>query len=128
MLRLEELEVYTLAERISDVVWEASIHWDSFAKFTIGTQFVKAADSIGANIAEGYGRFAFKKNVQFCYYARGSFMETRHFLQRAKQRNLFQPEQEHSLEQLLECLGPKLNAYIRSIKSELQERKRISPK
>ena len=39
--------------------------WEPFAKNTIGTQLVRAADSIGANIAEGYGRGSFADNKRF---------------------------------------------------------------
>jgi len=80
---LEKLEIYQLAEILSDAIWDICHGWDRFARDTMGRQLVKAVGSIGANIAEGYGRYSFKENIQFCYYARGSLMETRHFLRRA---------------------------------------------
>lgn len=72
---------------------------------------------IGANIAEGYGRYAFKENIQFCYYARGSLYETLYFLRRAKKRGLLKEHLERDLNKLTDTLTPKLNAYINSIKS-----------
>jgi len=60
MLRLEELEVYQLSEQLADLIWEICSSWEWFAKDTIGKQLVRSADSIGANIAEGFGRFSFK--------------------------------------------------------------------
>ncbi len=119
-LILEELEVYQLGEQIADKVWEICSAWEGFAKETVGKQLVRAADSIGANIAEGYGRFFYKENIQFCYYARGSLMETRHFLRRAKQRNLLTATQESELQKLIQPLSPKLNAYIKAIKKEVE--------
>ena len=59
--RIEELEVYTLAEEISDEIWNLVITWDFFAKETVGKQICRAADSISANIAEGYGRYHLKR-------------------------------------------------------------------
>ncbi|MEJ5995551.1 four helix bundle protein [Pedobacter sp. Du54] len=47
--------------------------WDFCAKDTIGKQICRAADSISANIAEGYGRFHYKENKNFCYYSRGPY-------------------------------------------------------
>jgi len=52
----EELEVYKLSERLADEIWVAVISWDRFARGTVGKQVVRAADSIGANIATGAGR------------------------------------------------------------------------
>jgi four helix bundle protein len=49
----EHLRIYGLAENLSDQVWELVIQWDDFARMTIGGQLARAADSIGANIAEG---------------------------------------------------------------------------
>jgi hypothetical protein len=74
----EDLEVYRLAEDIADCVWDAVIPWDNFAKDTVGKQLVRAADSIGANIAEGTGRGTYKDNKHFAKIGRGSHNETRH--------------------------------------------------
>jgi len=63
--RFEHLEVYQLAEEIADNVWNAVVEWDNFAKDTVGKQPVRAADSIGANIAEGTGRGTYKDNKHF---------------------------------------------------------------
>ena len=54
---LEKLDVYNLAENFSDTIWNIVGKWNGFEKDTIGKQIVRAADSISANIAEGYGRF-----------------------------------------------------------------------
>jgi four helix bundle protein len=71
-LRLEDLEVYKVAMEIGEIVWNIVIKWTYFEKKTLGAQFVEAADSIALNISEGYGRFHYKENKNFCYYSRGS--------------------------------------------------------
>jgi len=58
--RIEDLEVYMLAEDLSNEIWDITTQWDFFAKDTVGKQICRTADSISANIAEGYGRFHFK--------------------------------------------------------------------
>lgn len=45
-------------------------------KWSLVDQLRRSAQSIPANIAEGYGRFYFQENVRFCYIARGSLEET----------------------------------------------------
>ncbi|WAC39366.1 four helix bundle protein [Pedobacter sp. SL55] len=82
--KIEELDVYNLAEEISDEIWNIVLTWDFFAKDTVGKQICRAADSISANIAEGYGRFHFKENKNSCYYSRGSILEVKSFLRKSK--------------------------------------------
>jgi four helix bundle protein len=52
----ENLRVYQLSEDITDRIWNLVMEWDYFARDTVGKQLVRAADSVGANIAEGDGR------------------------------------------------------------------------
>ena len=57
MIRLIELEVYKTALAIGEKVCAIAHKWGYFNKDTPGEQFVRAADSIALNIAEGYGKF-----------------------------------------------------------------------
>ncbi len=111
----ENLRVYRAAEAVGDLVWEVISAWDGFARDTIGRQLTRAADSIGANIAEGYGRKSYADNKRFVAIARGSLMETRHWLRRAHKRGLLSIDQTTALQSLLEPLPKSLNAYLKSI-------------
>lgn len=114
--KFEELQVYRLAEELADRIWNLCIEWDYFPRTTVGKQLVRAADSIPANLSEGHGRFSFKENAQFCYFARGSLSETRNWLRRAQRRWLIGTDEVRDIERMMNELGPKLNAYINSIK------------
>jgi four helix bundle protein len=111
----ENLRVYQLSEKLSDCIWSIARGWDQLAKYTIGRQLIRAADSIGANIAEGTGRGSFQDNRRFVRIARGSLYETRHWLRRAHARHLMSVEEVKAVKPILDELGPKLNAYFRSI-------------
>ena len=111
----ENLEVYRLAEEISDLVWKIVYKWEYLAKDTVGKQLIRSADSVGANIAEGTGRGSFQDNKRFVRIARGSLYETRHWLRRAHKRGLLTTEETNQLKPMLEELAPRLNAYLRSI-------------
>jgi len=112
---LEDLEVYQLAESFSDEVWFLVHGWDYFAKDTVGKQIVRSADSIGANIAEGYGRYHYKENRNFCYFSRGSIIETKGWLKRSKARGLLSEGQFNILFEKLQTIHLKLNAYLKFI-------------
>ena len=111
----EDLDIYQLAVEISDKIWDKVLTWPSFPRNSLGYQIVKSSDSIGANIAEGFGRFHFAENRQFVRISRGSLYETRHWLQRAYKRGLLEEKEIKELFTLLNELAPRLNAYIRSI-------------
>jgi four helix bundle protein len=49
-------------------------------------QLIKAIDSVAANLSEGFGRYFYKENRQFCYYSRGSLFETKTWLRKAFNR------------------------------------------
>lgn len=115
VLRVEDLEVYRLAEDLADKVWHICIRWDYFSKDTIGKQLVRAADSISADLAEGHGRYHFNDRLNFCYFARGSLEETKSWISKATRRGLIPPEDEE-IARVIQILPKKLNAYVGSIK------------
>lgn len=114
-LRLEELRVYALSEDLADQVWQAVLGFEPFARSTVGHQLVRAADSVGANIAEGFGRASSGDNQRFVRIARGSLYEVRHFLRRADRRGLLTAERRQVLRAILSDLLPILNAYLSSL-------------
>jgi len=111
----ENLKVYQMSESLADEIWDVVLGWDRFARDTVGSQIVRAADSIGANIAEGSGRGSFQDNRRFVRIARGSLKETQHFLRRAYKRKLLDDHQVNKIKPLVDNLAPMLNGYLRSI-------------
>lgn len=54
---------------------------------------IRSVDSVGANIAEGYGRFHYLDKNKFYYNARGSLLESKHWFELLDERRLVgQPE------------------------------------
>ena len=113
--QFENLRVYQLSEEISDIVWNIVAGWDYLAKDTVGKQLVRAADSVGANIAEGTGRGSYADNKRFVKIARGSLFEVKHWLKRSYKRELVNDSEIESLNKLINELTPKISAYINSI-------------
>jgi len=120
---LEDLEIYQLALEIGEDVWNLVDKWEYFAKKTVGGQFVEAADSIAANIAEGYGRYFYKDRKQFCYYSRGSMMETKAWAVKSFKRNLMSQKEYEALLEKLKVLHHKLNIYIKKLKNTISNTK-----
>lgn len=124
MHTLEDLDVYNLAQDFSDTVWFMVDKWDNFPKFSMGKQMTGSADSISSNIAEGYGRYFIKENIIFCFYARGSILETKNWLQKSIKRNLITKTEHGTLMSQLELIHKKLNGYIKVLKENLKKQKK----
>ncbi|MFU8860317.1 MAG: four helix bundle protein [Cyclonatronaceae bacterium] len=114
-MKLEEFNVYQMAMETGEEVWKIVIKWDYFAKDTIGKQFVRAMDSVAANLSEGLGRYHYKEAKNFSYYSRGSLFESKTWLTKAHNRNLIETEDYNRISADLESIGVKINNYIKSI-------------
>lgn len=82
-------------------------------KFSLASQILRASRSITNNIAEGYGRYHFQENIQFCRQSRGSAYELLdHFIiayeEKYIDKDIFQEGQK-----LIEHFLPLLNGYIK---------------
>jgi four helix bundle protein len=104
-----DLRVYAVAAEVADSLHRAVASWPSFERWTLGAQLVRAADSIGANIAEASGRWHQPDKRRLLVIARGSLYETQHWLARAEARALDAGRHE----QRLEDIGRMLSGLIR---------------
>lgn len=108
-----QLDVWKLAHELRLKVYILSKFLPKDELYGITSQIKRSADSIGANIAEGHGRFHFQENIQFCRQARGSLEETKDHLMFIKDAELIKKKSSIDyLLQLCEQTKLKLNGYI----------------
>jgi four helix bundle protein len=117
-MKLEDFDIYNISMEIGDEVWFSVVEWENLAKYSIGQQIVRSADSIAANISEGYGRYHFKDRKNFMFYARGSHYETITWLTKAKNRKIISNEFFEGIIGKMEKLGVKMNNYINTLESK----------
>jgi len=82
------LVAYRAARSLARNAHASVRRWGKFDQWTVGIQLVRAADSIGANIAEAMGRFHLADQRRLLLFARGSLYETEHWIQCAAERGL----------------------------------------
>ena len=113
-LELKDLKTYQLAREYSNIAWNVykDLHWQE--KKVIGDQFVRAVDSVGANIAEGYGRFHYLDKNKFYYNARASLLEVQHWVSLLYERKIINHEKYMECYNLKENILLKLNGLIKS--------------
>lgn len=118
-MKLEELKVYQESMELGEEVWNLVIKWDSFSKDTMGKQLVKAADSIAANLSEGFGRYHFREKKNFGYYSRGSLYETKTWITKANNRGLIGDKGYNQYVGVINDIGVRLNNYIKATDKQL---------
>ncbi len=112
-LTLNNLQVYQLSRLLSKQAWIIYQKLDWQTKKIIGNQFIEAIDSIGANIAEGYGRYHYLDKIKFYYNARASHYEViTHWLDLLRERCLIEKNDYINMIKISSELAPKLNSYI----------------
>ncbi|MEO9884739.1 MAG: four helix bundle protein [Balneola sp.] len=116
MYKLSELESWKSARQLRILISELIKNFPADEKFRLKDQIIRSSRSIPANIAEGFGRFHYQENIQFCRIARGSLYETLEHLMCAKDEGFINDEQfKNTNEQILECLKI-LNGYVQYLK------------
>jgi len=111
-LKLNDIECYKIAFHLSNRVWDIVVKWDAFKQRTVGEQFVRAVDSISANIAEGFGRYNKKDKVKFFRYSQGSLSESLDWNEKAKVRKLISIDEYNIIFSELQKLPKSLNSLI----------------
>ena len=89
--------------------------------YRLTDQLIRAGRSVTANIAEGYGRYHYQENIQFCRQSRGSLTEVQDHLTVAFDEGYISEKQVHLLDGKTEECIKMLNGYINYlIKSKKQ--------
>ncbi|MEO6682412.1 MAG: four helix bundle protein [Ginsengibacter sp.] len=118
-LKLNDIECYRISFHLSNYIWDLVINWEPFAKKTLGIQFVNAADSISANIAEGFGRHFKKDKIKFYSYSKGSLKESFDWNEKSKIRQLISPEEYAHIFGELDKLPRSINSLIKFTNEKL---------
>jgi four helix bundle protein len=114
-IELKDLEVYKLSRKLSSIAWNIFCRMEFMDKKHIGDQFLRSVDSVGANIAEGYGRFHYLDKVRFYYNSRGSHFEAfTHWLELLFEREKISKDEFDAIYETAQILQIKLNNFIKS--------------
>lgn len=118
-LKLNDLNAYKSAFNLSNYVWNIVVKMDYFSKDTVGKQWVRAIDSISANIAEGFGRYGKKDKINFYRYSFGSMKESQDWTLKAKIRKIIDDKQYEYISNELEKLPKEIHHLIKFTNEKL---------
>jgi four helix bundle protein len=101
----QKLDVYRLAFELAEDVHRSVRHWPAFDRSTTGPQILRAADSVGANIAEAVGRWHTPDKRRLLIIARGSLNELEHWLMTAERRGLMKEGTSDRVDRIAQALN-----------------------
>ena len=109
-----DLEVWKAARELRREVYKLVLTFPDFEKFGLASQMRRAAASVTSNIAEGFGRFGYQENAQFCRQARGSLYELRDHLITCVDEGYLKEGEAKTLGAMTQRVAQLLNGYLRS--------------
>ncbi len=118
---INNLQIYLESKNLSKQSWAIYSSRDYNVKKVVWDQFIRAIDSIWANIAEWYGRFHYLDSAKFYYNARWSLLEAKYWLDLLVDRRLISKETYDEFKNQAEVLLKKLNAFIKIVKSQINK-------
>ncbi len=71
----EDLECWKACTEVRRFITELVKKYPKEERFALADDMKRAARSTTHNLAEGFGRFHFQENIQFCRHSRGSLYE-----------------------------------------------------
>ena len=122
----EDLEVWQVARKIRNDIYELVKKFPKAEKYRLTDQMIRSSRSISDNISEGYGRFHYQENIQFCRIARGSAYELiNHLITSHDCSYITENKLSYHKSQITRCLRM-VNGYIRYLnkaknRSKVQE-------
>lgn len=112
----EQLLAWQKAQDLSAIVYQLTKSFPSDEKFGLVNQMRRAANSVSANIAEGFGRRANGDKLQFYAIAYGSLLELKSFLYLSTRLGFIRPEDNEKALDILTENQKLLNALMKSIR------------
>ena len=109
-----DLHAWRAARELRKRVYELTRSFPPDEKHVLVAQIRRAVLSVTANIAEGFGRFSYQENMQFCRLARGSAFEVRDHLTTALDASYLTQKEWSEMDALAQRAIQILNGYIRS--------------
>ncbi len=118
---LEKLDAWKKAKEYALAIYQEAIPLlPPEEKWGLAQQLRLSAQSIPANIAEGFGRYYYQETIRFCYIARGSLEETISHLILAHELNYIPKEIFITLSNRGDALVKLINGYIGYLKRSKQ--------
>lgn len=87
-----DLKVWQEGHRLVVLIYKITAGFPAKETYSLIDQMRRAAASITANIAEGFGRHGYKEKLQFYFLSQGSLLELKNFILIARDVDYLSPK------------------------------------
>ncbi len=122
MNSFKELEVWKSARELRKSISNLTKDFPKEEKYRLVDQIIRSSRSVAANVAEGFGRYHYQENIQFCRQARGSLNETLEHLICAFDEGFITEEEFKNQKAVFDSCLKLLNGYIGYLKKAVQNK------
>ena len=113
----KDLETWQFARGLRSELYRVTTSFPREEAYGLAAQIRRAAVSVTANLAEGYGRYSYQENLQFCRQSRGSLYELRDHLTTALDAGYIPQEKYAALDSMAMSAIRLVNGYIRATRN-----------
>ncbi len=114
-----DLNIWKEANKLSIEIYKTTEKFPNSEKYGIVDQLKRASSSIGANIAEGFGRFHYKDKIKFYYNAWGSLCEVQNFIFLSQDLKYLDKKEARKIFLEYERLNKKINSFIKFVYNKI---------
>jgi four helix bundle protein len=119
-----DIEAWKIARELRTALYKIVKQLPSEEKYILASQIMRVAISCTANIAEGYGRFHYQENIQFCRISRGSMYEAQDHLITCLDNNYINKEEYEKVYNISSNAIKVIDGYIRFLKNKSNEQEK----
>jgi len=113
-----DLEVWQRCGTIRETIWDLCNAFPLEEEYRLSDQLIRASRSSTACLAEGYGRYHYQENIQFCRQTRGSLYELIDHIIVAKECSYIDNNKMENLINEIKVTIRILNGYIKYLKDK----------
>ena len=117
-----DLEVWQVCKLIRAEVWNLCKILPKEEKYRLSDQMIRSSRSSADCIAEGYGRYHYQENIQFCRQSRGSLFELLNQMDTALECMYIDENYFNDMGEKIKSAARLLNGYIRYLKKRKEDK------
>lgn len=115
-----DLEIWKLATELTVLVYKLTKEFPRVEQHGLINQIRRSSSSVGANIAEGFGRYHYKEFIKFLYNSRGSLQETKHWMILSQQLGYVTTSIADEIVEMIDKINVKINNSINATEKQIR--------